>query len=320
MLALLLATLLLLPAARRAPPKRVFLIGPGAGACGAVLRATGHAVTLATDHEYDVNGRRYPPGWVAMRGVPLAEAEAVEDYACSSRNLATWASKLYLPGPPRALAGIDLDGVAAADQSRAATEFVRPQPERDFGCIVAGSRGGQVTLPAMWLLGCRRPAVVVNAGLLRDECGWVWPPGVPVVALAGGKDFFAENDDDDAYVARLWRAVPPASRAVTALVFVPSMEHKVDGEMLRALLPDLVAAATTRLRRRRARRLRLRVPSRRRGERAGGGSGLVSQASIQELVQFVLCFHVSCVFHARYSGRGRRAVALRTEIAKRVHR
>ena len=34
------------------------------------------------------------------------------------------------------------------------------------------------------------------------------------------------------------------------LVFVPSMEHKVDGEMLRALLPDLVAAATTRLRRR----------------------------------------------------------------------
>ena len=35
-----------------------------------------HAVTLATDHEYDVNGRRYPPGWVAMRGVPLAEAEA----------------------------------------------------------------------------------------------------------------------------------------------------------------------------------------------------------------------------------------------------
>ena len=251
MLALLLATLLFYyrrRAARRR--KRVFLLGPGAGACGAVLRATGHAVTLATDHEYDVNGRRYPPGWVAMRGVPLAEAEAVEDYACSSRNLATWASKLYLPGPPRALAGIDLDGVAAADQSRAATEFVRPQPERDFGCIVAGSRGGQVTLPAMWLLGCRRPAVVVNAGLLRDECGWVWPPGVPVVALAGGKDFFAENDDDDAYVARLWRAVPPASRAVTALVFVPSMEHKVDGEMLRALLPDLVAAATTRLRRR----------------------------------------------------------------------
>ena len=44
--------------------------------------------------------------------------------------------------------------------------------------------------------------------------------------------------------------MPPASRAVTALVFVPSMEHKVDGEMLRALLPDLVAAATTRLRRR----------------------------------------------------------------------
>ena len=38
--------------------------------------------------------------------------------------------------------------------------------------------------------------------------------------------------------------------AVTALAFVPSMEHKVDGEMLRALLPDLVAAATTRLRRR----------------------------------------------------------------------
>ena len=67
MLALLLATLLFYyrrRAARRR--RRVFLLGPGAGACGAVLRATGHAVTLATDHEYDVNGRRYPPGWVAM--------------------------------------------------------------------------------------------------------------------------------------------------------------------------------------------------------------------------------------------------------------
>ena len=43
---------------------------------------------------------------------------------------------------------------------------------------------------------------------------------------------------------------PLSVSGVTALVFVPSMEHKVDGEMLRVLLPDLVAAATTRLRRR----------------------------------------------------------------------
>ena len=88
--------------------------------------------------------------------------------------------------------------VAAAEavsqlQHDDATQLVRPVAEAAIACLVCGSRGGQVTLPALWRLGCRLPVVVVNGGCCRAEVAWVWPEGVPVVLVTGGHDFFNEH-------------------------------------------------------------------------------------------------------------------------------
>ena len=45
-----------------------------------------------------------------------------------------------------------------------------------------------MTLPALWLLGCRLPCVVINAGCAREPAGWLWPTGVVVVLVTGGRD------------------------------------------------------------------------------------------------------------------------------------
>ncbi len=131
-------------------------------------------------------------------------------------------------------------------------------------CLVCGSRGGQVTLPALWLLGLRLPCVVINGGCARESVGWTWPAGVPVVLLSGGDDFFNESRgswavgepdphtdplqyQDCLYLAELWAAVPPQSRPTTAILHLPGMGHRPDAELLASLLPALVEYASSRL-------------------------------------------------------------------------
>jgi hypothetical protein len=69
-----------------------------------------------------------------------------------------------------------------------------PCPASQLHCVVCGSRGGEVTLPALWLLGCRLPAVVINGGCAREAAAWLWPAGVPVVLLTGGQDKINNED------------------------------------------------------------------------------------------------------------------------------
>ena len=213
------------------PP--VLVIAPGSGHCGRALRRSHglyiaadplydihgrryppgwvhmHGVALS-EHEAEASG-------IDINQIGFARA--------SPRNLATWASCLFDP-EARTIACVDvslldsikplpLDSgngggggsgsgewaaatVAAAEavsqlQHDDAVQLVRPVAEAAIACLVCGSRGGQVTLPALWRLGCRLPVVVVNGGCCRAEVAWAWPEGVPVVLVTGGHDFFNEH-------------------------------------------------------------------------------------------------------------------------------
>ena len=192
----------------------IYLLDPGSGeACGALQRLATLHVHLAVGPEFDQPVKRYPPHWRSMRGVKLTEAEAeqealqeaeaakeaefgsrswpgVSDLRGSAhpRNLATWASALYETTTQR-LHAVDLTECGC---DRAAARHLQPMDGwkllSTYSCLVCGSRGGEVTLPALWLLGCTLPAVVINGGCARKAAQWVWPAGVPVVMLTGGDD------------------------------------------------------------------------------------------------------------------------------------
>jgi len=226
------------------------------------MRRAGIKVSLSFDHQYDVHGMRYPPDWYSMRDVALDEASAkaggvdvvhIGRGRASPRNLATWASVIF-DSKQRTLRCVSLDVLSdetfsLEDLSSSAQSVLSAVPEAHFNCLVCGSRGGQVTLPALWLLGCRLPCVVLNGGCARQAVAWAWPAGLPVVLLTGGADFFNEHgvDEDSAYLDELWAAVPPANRASTAILHVPRMYHRFEAGLLTVLLPQLVRYACCRL-------------------------------------------------------------------------
>ena len=256
------------------PPSapHVLLLDPGIGeACDALLQTNAAHVHLAIGPKYDMPVRRYPPHWRTMAGVCLTEAEAevqarkhaaiatssvwpgVSDLrgVVSVHNLATWASVVYDGAAGGRLSAVNLTAAGADRATGRALPTVYSGVNR-FACIVCGSRGGEVTLPALWLLGCRLPAVVINGGCARESVAWVWPAGVPVLLLTGGADQICNEfhrqpapERDVAYLTRLWRGVPEASRPTTAVVHVPSMPHRPDRLLLEALLPALVHYAAS---------------------------------------------------------------------------
>ena len=248
----------------------VLLLDPGSGESCAALQMSSIHVHLAAAPAYDVQVKRYPPHWKSMVGVRLTEAEAAADAALPvpksswpgvhdlrgpafPKNLATWASVLY-DAEGGCMRAVDLSATGA---DRTAARALPPSSVSTgaLSCIVCGSRGGQVTLPALWRLGCTLPCVVINGGCAREPAGWLWPPGVSVVLLTGGRDTIcnefarwpAERRDDaqQAFLEQTWRAVPEASRPTTAIVHIPAMGHRPEAELLRALLPPLVAWAAS---------------------------------------------------------------------------
>jgi hypothetical protein len=56
-------------------------------------------------------------------------------------------------------------------------------------------------------------------------------------------EFWKDADGDASYVERLWRAVPVANRATTAILHLPHMTHRPDSATLSQVLPVLVAYA-----------------------------------------------------------------------------
>ena len=250
----------------------VFLIDPGSGeVCGA-LQGTYH-VHLAVAPSFDLQVHRYPPNWRSMRGVHLSvvEAQAAADaWMPPSRwpsvaslrgpphpqNLASWASELFdaAGADGGTLAAVPLSETGA-DRSSARHQPAVAVPLPTFRCLCCGSRGGEVTLPALWLLGCRLPAVVINGGCAREQLAWAWPVGVPVVLLTGGRDPICNefhratsaDERDRLYTSRVWGDVPAVSRATTALVHLPLMAHRPDEATLRVVLPCLLEYAAAAL-------------------------------------------------------------------------
>lgn len=253
----------------------VYLIDPGSGeACSSFQRLQSFHVHLAVQPTFDQPVKRYPPHWRSMRGVRLAVAEAEADAAADERaaaaaefgkswpgisdlrgsahpyNLATWASTLY-ESSSKCLRAVDLSatGCDRSSARHAGTEHAL-RLVSSYSCLVCGSRGGEVTLPALWLLGCQLPCVVINAGCARKAAQWVWPPGVPVVLLTGGSDricneFFQRPDRDAEYIRRVWQAVPRGSQATTAILHLPRMTHRPDAQTLADVLPSLVRWAAS---------------------------------------------------------------------------
>ena len=255
----------------------VLLIAPGSGTSGKALEASRACqVYLAANPLYDQPGRRYPPGWACMHGVMLdeddAEAAGIDSMQigfgrASPQNLATW-PKTFYDSEQRTVTCLNLSGpeiedifCAAADSSdptlgNDAIEYMHPVTEASLACIVCGSRGGQVTLPALWLLGCRLPCVVINGGCCRSDVVWTWPAGVPIVLVTGGRCFFNEHmlapglwdlESDLAYRKELWSTVPVANRATTAVLHLPRAGHIMEEEVLRVLLPAAIQYAASKL-------------------------------------------------------------------------
>ena len=93
----------------------------------------------------------------------------------------------------------------------------------------------------------------------RPQAGWLWPAGAVVVLLTGGRDKInneqhREQGGSDAYLRRLWAAVPPPRRPTTAILHLPAMGHRPTAAALRATLPPLVDWAAGGLQGREARR------------------------------------------------------------------
>merc|ERR1712159_567581 len=85
------------------------------------------------------------------------------------RNLATLADNVIMP---------QLEELIAAGRGPA--------------IVIAGSRGGQVTLPRLWNIGWRGPTLCINGGCVKATV----IPGAPVrlVLFTGGQDYFETND------------------------------------------------------------------------------------------------------------------------------
>ena len=136
----------------------------------------------------------YPHQAAAASGIDLNQIGFAR---ASPRNLATWAGALF-DANARTLACVD---VALLDIKQPPLGSVGGGSGEWTAATVAAAEAvssleqddAAQLVPALWRLGCRLPAVVVNGGCCRAEVGWAWPEGVPVVLVTGGHDFFNEH-------------------------------------------------------------------------------------------------------------------------------
>lgn len=163
-------------------PRTLVVIGPGGGTRAnadvyeGLVRAGYDVVPVhAPDYDEDRSdgGYLYPPGW---------EFGNPELRFNRGRNLATLADDVVLP---------------------LILELVKQG--RGPAAVIAGSPGGQVTVPRLWECGWRGPTVVINGGCASTST----IPGAPVrlVLVTGGRDFFQTKDP--AATARLLQKTDP---------------------------------------------------------------------------------------------------------------
>lgn len=111
-------------------------------------------------------------------------------------------------------------------------------------CLIFGSRGGQVVLPALWKArgDALAPAVVINGGCAMNlPRAVLWPNRAVTFLLVGGQDYFRGRASPNTYFASTKCAVPPHN-GFTAVLYVEEMSHMPDAELLDAILPTIVKA------------------------------------------------------------------------------
>lgn len=149
--------------------KTVIAIGPGGGTrmnhgAYTALAQLGYDVVPVHAAEYDNaadgSGYAYPPGW--EDGTPDLRYNR-------GRNLATLADDVVLPLIQRLV-----------------------KEGRGPACVIAGSRGGQVTIPRLWEMGWRGPTLVINGGCASTS--QIPPLPVRLLLVTGGRDFFDTKD------------------------------------------------------------------------------------------------------------------------------
>lgn len=117
----------------------------------------------------------------------------------------------------------------------------------DAGCLVFGSRGGQVVLPALWKFrgDAVPPVVVINGGCAMDlPRKPAWPVKQPIFMIVGGQDYFKGPMSDDKYFAKNKAAVPAGS-VTCAILFVKQMAHMPKPRLLEACLNSAIRAVVT---------------------------------------------------------------------------
>mmetsp|Transcript_31463 Transcript_31463/g.73497 ORF Transcript_31463/g.73497 Transcript_31463/m.73497 type:complete len:466 (-) Transcript_31463:320-1717(-) len=115
-------------------------------------------------------------------------------------------------------------------------------------CLVFGSRGGQVVLPAFWqaLGDAVPPAVVINGGCARDDhpLGVSWPEQAVSMLIIGGKDYFKGHKSLEDYVMETLRHVPRGNMT-TAVLLIDDMAHMPRTDMLESILKYAIRSVVT---------------------------------------------------------------------------
>lgn len=153
---------------------------PSARYCGDVLHESGYAVTNIWDRAYDKNPQGFLKSWDA------------KGLACFTLGLK----------------GLDLKTNGGKNNATVAEDLVLPtirdlvSQGRGPAVILTGSRGGLHTLPRLWELGWRGPAVCVNAGCVYTGCV---PKFCRLTLVTGGMDYFDCSADRTLLPRRLKR-------------------------------------------------------------------------------------------------------------------
>lgn len=112
-------------------------------------------------------------------------------------------------------------------------------------CLIFGSRGGQVVLPALWRAfgSSLPPALVINGGcamsMLPDRGWWHWPDGAISFLLMGGKDYFRGKFSNEQHLRDAMGSVPKCN-STTAILYIDQMSHTPHGSLFMPLLGPLV--------------------------------------------------------------------------------
>lgn len=139
------------------------------------------------------------------------------------------------------------DGSAEHNLESFASQLLLQGCLAETGCLVVGSRGGQVVLPTLWRECSEEvpPAVVMNGGCAMDLPIPVhWPESAVTFLLLGGNDYFRGCMGMEEYLTDVQRRVPQGN-TTTAILFILEMLHMPQASLLMAIMEHMIRAVTS---------------------------------------------------------------------------